>query len=151
MDLDEVLTNPWAVKNLDDFLFFCCPECNVKDQSKESFLKHALDKHPKSELHLSEFIIKKELFEDDSYNFSGKLKRNGKLKHELGTNKRLKGNELTENIVVKNEVIDDQYDDDDDFIDNTGSSITTWAFVQSTVTCRGSSCKYNHRCEHPTF
>ena len=127
MDMDEVLTNPWAVKNLNDFLYFCCPECNVKDQSKESFLKHALDKHPKSEMHLSEFIIKKELFEDDSYNYSGKFKRNGKLKHELGTNKkRLKGNELTENIVVKNEVIDDQYDNDDDFIDNTGSSITNW-------------------------
>ena len=148
-DMDEVLTNPWANTHLEDFLYFCCPECNIKDQSKESFLKHALDKHPRAKMHiLPDFEIKKELFEDDNYNGSGiKFERNGKVKHELGTNK----NEFIENVVVKCEVQPDIYYEDNDFIDNTGSSITTWAFVQSTVTCRGSSCKYNHRCEHPTF
>ena len=34
--------NPWAVGNLEEFLYYCCPECNEKNQSKELFLQHAL-------------------------------------------------------------------------------------------------------------
>ena len=78
--MDEVLTNPWANKHLEDFLYFCCPECNLKDQSKESFLRHALEKHPKSKS--LAFEIKKELFEEnDNYNNgsgSFKFERNNK-------------------------------------------------------------------------
>ena len=38
--------NPWNVDKLEKFLYFCCPECDLKDQSKVSFLQHALEKHP---------------------------------------------------------------------------------------------------------
>ena len=38
--------NPWAVGHLEEFLYYCCPECNKKTQSKESFLQHAIDRHP---------------------------------------------------------------------------------------------------------
>ena len=51
--------NPWKVSKLEDFLYFCCPECNVKDKSKDFFIKHALDHHPKAKdilLENSEFF-----------------------------------------------------------------------------------------------
>ena len=40
--------NPWGVSTLEDFLHFCCPECDVKDKSKELFLEHISKKHPKA-------------------------------------------------------------------------------------------------------
>ena len=48
MTEDSQQQNVWGLKNIDEFLYYCCPECDVKDQSKENFLKHALDHHPNS-------------------------------------------------------------------------------------------------------
>ena len=46
----ELLTktegNPWMVDKLEEFLYFCCPECDEKSQMKDSFLQHALFTHP---------------------------------------------------------------------------------------------------------
>ena len=56
------------LENLDDFLYFCCPECDLKDQSKSNFLQHALDQHPKANEYvtqLNSFIVKDEPYEDD--------------------------------------------------------------------------------------
>ena len=50
--------NPWSVKNFDEFLYYCCPECDERNQSKELFIKHAIDKHPDSQEYI--FEIKKE-------------------------------------------------------------------------------------------
>ena len=55
--------NPWNVTNLDEFLYFCCPECDLRDQSKLQFLQHALEHHPKSKEYaqqFNEFVIKEE-------------------------------------------------------------------------------------------
>ena len=41
-------SNPWLVDKLEQFLFFCCPECNEKYQSKETFVLHASNTHPRS-------------------------------------------------------------------------------------------------------
>ena len=42
--------NPWTVTNLEEFLYYCCPECDISRetiyQSRELFLKHAFDEHP---------------------------------------------------------------------------------------------------------
>ena len=38
--------NPWIVGRLEEFLYFCCPECDERNQSKELFLQHALEHHP---------------------------------------------------------------------------------------------------------
>ena len=27
--------NPWAVENLKEFLYFCCPECDERNQSED--------------------------------------------------------------------------------------------------------------------
>ena len=44
----SVEINPWSAKIVEDFLYFCCPECDVKDQFKDSFIQHALENHPNS-------------------------------------------------------------------------------------------------------
>ena len=44
---DDKEINPWDVSNLEEFLFFCCPECDSKHPSKSSFINHALIEHPK--------------------------------------------------------------------------------------------------------
>ena len=46
--INEEDENPWCVSTLEDFLHFCCPECDVKDKSKELFLQHISKKHPKA-------------------------------------------------------------------------------------------------------
>ena len=38
--------NPWMVDQLEEFLYFCCPECDEKYQVKDLFLQHALFNHP---------------------------------------------------------------------------------------------------------
>ena len=38
--------NPWLVTKWEEFLFFCCPECEEKNQSKDDFVNHALSVHP---------------------------------------------------------------------------------------------------------
>ena len=34
--------NPWYVINLEDFLFYCCPECDSKSKDSQDFINHAL-------------------------------------------------------------------------------------------------------------
>ena len=46
------ITNPWQVLTLDEFLFYCCPECDVKSDSKQEFVIHAVDQHPSSHEYL---------------------------------------------------------------------------------------------------
>jgi hypothetical protein len=45
-DIDEK-PNPWEVNQLEDFQFFCCPECTERSSKKATFVNHALVKHPK--------------------------------------------------------------------------------------------------------
>ena len=40
MDSEDIKTNPWEVAdNLDQFLYFCCPECDEREKSKVKTLK----------------------------------------------------------------------------------------------------------------
>ena len=48
MEVEQDLKhNPWSVTNLDDFLYYNCPECDNKTQSKEMFIHHAYLNHPR--------------------------------------------------------------------------------------------------------
>ena len=55
--------NPWAVDNLKEFLYYCCPECEGKVKSLEDFLQHALNKHDLAKEILPKIIVKEE-FDD---------------------------------------------------------------------------------------
>ena len=66
---DDNNENPWT-PNLEEYLYFCCPECDMKDQSKEKFLKHALDEHPKAKevlLVANKVKVKQEIVEDETF------------------------------------------------------------------------------------
>ena len=65
---ENELENPWFVEELEEFLYFCCPECDLKDQSRENFLEHALNQHPKSKDSLYKFEIKDEPLDDSEKN-----------------------------------------------------------------------------------
>ena len=64
MESLERSNNPWEVENVEDFLYFCCPECDVKNHSRDHFLKHAFDQHPKSKEYLEKLEVKKEELND---------------------------------------------------------------------------------------
>ena len=72
--------DPWDIEKLEELLFYCCPECNEKEKSKEAFLDHATTKHPNAKERLEKFFqdednkitikqeleqLKSEPFEDD--------------------------------------------------------------------------------------
>ena len=70
----KIEDNPWMVDQLEEFLYFCCPECNEKCQAKGSFLHHAILTHPNAELSLKKFQtlkIEQDPFENnDSFDFT---------------------------------------------------------------------------------
>ena len=51
MSEDNVMkptTSPWAVTSLNNFQFYCCPECVFQVNAKQDFIDHATIKHPES-------------------------------------------------------------------------------------------------------
>ena len=52
--------NPWKVENFDDFLYYCCPECDFRHEIKTEFIAHAVDHHPKSHPHIPTEIKKEQ-------------------------------------------------------------------------------------------
>ena len=62
--------NPWTVNSLDDFLYFCCPECDISRetiyQSKELFIQHAMDHHPMAKDTLQLLGMKDEPYDDQN-------------------------------------------------------------------------------------
>ena len=45
---EEKENNPWNFHSLYDLLYFNCPSCAYKNNSKQEFVNHAYDRHPKS-------------------------------------------------------------------------------------------------------
>ena len=35
--------NPWDVSNIEEFLYYCCPECDTKVKTTHAFLDHAIN------------------------------------------------------------------------------------------------------------
>ena len=40
-----ILDNPWDVPHLDEYLFYCCPVCELKTKTYEDFYAHAVNNH----------------------------------------------------------------------------------------------------------
>ena len=93
MESLERSNNPWEVENVEDFLYFCCPECDEKNHSRDHFLKHAFDQHPKS----------KEYLEKWAYSIKDELKE------EINQNRFIKDEEMEQSM--KEEKIDEGTDD----------------------------------------
>ena len=61
---EKVDKTPWSTQNIEDFLYYCCPECDVKDKFQDSFIQHALANHPDSRENFSG-SVKTEMSEDE--------------------------------------------------------------------------------------
>ena len=70
MKTESDSNDQWCVSSVDEFLLYCCPDCDFKEKNKDDFIKHAISQHPMSANYLGQIIIKQELFED----YSGELK-----------------------------------------------------------------------------
>ena len=46
--IETKIENPWDVQSLYEFLFFNCPSCSFKHNSKEDFLVHSFNIHTES-------------------------------------------------------------------------------------------------------
>ena len=57
--------NPWSENDMEYFLQFCCPECDVKCQLKETFVLHAME-HPKYIDSLEKSTLKEEPIDDNN-------------------------------------------------------------------------------------
>ena len=57
MEVDDKIEmfNPWKVESIDQFLNYCCPECDTKQKTKSDFIIHAIDAHPDSREYLPLF------------------------------------------------------------------------------------------------
>ena len=47
-----VSKNPWAIKSIHDLQYYLCPGCDFKEKSKQTFVTHALEKHPEAKKNL---------------------------------------------------------------------------------------------------
>jgi hypothetical protein len=59
---------PSLLFSLEEFLYYCCPECKERIQRKEDFIKHALEEHPKSKVSVTKIIrVKKERVDVENF------------------------------------------------------------------------------------
>ena len=67
MEVDDKVEpfNPWMVESIDQFLNYCCPECDTKQKSKSEFITHAIDAHPNSRSCLPLFDYEEEKDNDE--------------------------------------------------------------------------------------
>ena len=51
--------SPWDVSNIQEFLYYNCPECDTKERDSEAFIQHALDNHELSKAYLNKPVLVK--------------------------------------------------------------------------------------------
>ena len=56
LNIDIEKFHPWNVKNIEDFLFLCCPECEIKTKNVNNFIDHAISEHSSSYDHVNNVI-----------------------------------------------------------------------------------------------
>ena len=81
--MEDESMNPWAVGNLEEFLYFCCPECDEKNKSEDLFLKHAFKNHPKSKACLLSFTTLEETFQTDNFDHEVPIKNESLSDEEI--------------------------------------------------------------------
>ena len=46
--VQDNLENPWSISSIFELLFYNCPSCKFKHNSKQTFVDHAIDNHPEA-------------------------------------------------------------------------------------------------------
>ena len=59
--------NPWDVSNIQEFLYYNCPECETRMKDSQLFIQHALDNHELSKAYLNKTVVEMvSQYQDDS-------------------------------------------------------------------------------------
>ena len=74
VDPKDLISNPWNVDTLEEFLYYCCPECDLHTKDYAHFYDHAINCHQKAketlepqetELQIEDFDVKVEVKNED--------------------------------------------------------------------------------------
>ena len=118
------MDNPWAVDSLQKFNYYCCPECDIKCQAKQDFIKHAFECHPNGAIALYGIkdsdvqfpeTLKKEEIKDEEENLEDQVVQDldfGIIPEEDDDYENIiadenQGELLDENVISANEEEDD--------------------------------------------
>ena len=85
--------NPWNVENLEEFLYYWCPECDDRHRSRDMFLQHALEKHQNAKEYVVNFLVKQELVDDSNdplYNIAPDFNQGDEHLYKIDPNDYLK-------------------------------------------------------------
>ena len=58
MDDPKETDNPWLVSSFEEFLFYCCPECDIKTKELSELFDHAVQEHQLAKETLTESEVK---------------------------------------------------------------------------------------------
>ena len=79
------IISPWTYENLEDFLYYICPQCDEKCKTKNIFVNHALLTHPESEEKMKSELKTLETFLKEEENKNQILKENRYPKENSAT------------------------------------------------------------------
>ena len=66
MEVETEDFNPWTYKNAQEYLYFCCAECDFKDRNETNFVTHAVTHHSKAKNVFSVQLQESQIIEDFS-------------------------------------------------------------------------------------
>ena len=132
--MDQDFEYLWNVESVEDFLYYCCPACDDRKQSRDDFLHHAFSKHPIAKKYLVEVNVKNE-FDDDTFDFID-TKDNLNVVSDVADEHNLSSNIIPEDLEredkndlqlkeenISEELFDDHYDNDDKYFDQDNNSV----------------------------
>jgi len=132
--MDQDFEHLWNVESVEDFLYYCCPACDDRKQSRDDFLHHAFSKHPIAKKYLVEVIVKNE-FDDDTFDFID-TKDNLNVVSDVADEHNLFSDIIPEDLEredkndlqlkeenISEELVDDHYDNDDKYFDQDNNSV----------------------------
>ena len=111
--------NPWNVSSINHFIFFCCPECDIKVKDSQDFINHALEIHEQAKDSSSiKSEIKLKDREEDIFVLESKpIKRTAE--HPV-TNPIVKRRHVIEQIESHDDTVSQQVKEDDNNTDAAG-------------------------------
>ena len=93
------VANPWTVDAVNDFSYFCCPECDFKSKAVPTFINHAAKNHPNAKEFIdSHDFLKQEIkYEDYDMKENVVYENHPHSEHFANENENLHGDILDEN------------------------------------------------------
>ena len=122
--------NPWDVSNIQEFLYYNCPECDTRVKDSELFVQHALDNHELSKSYLNKARVEIVSHDQDEINSDHEMeevKERKPTKEELILSEKTFNELKVRKIKVEPDVLLDVQDQGMDYQDDAGSDFDEYA------------------------